>query len=382
MQKKIVFVSTHPIQYQVPIFKRLYKRNNQFLAYFDKRINKNTLINDHGFQKKIKWGKELTTGYKYEIFKKNKNFFINSFKLYNILKSKKIDYIILSGWNNLFYKTTFILAKVLKIKLILRCENNFSETHVIKKKIKILFLSFFFKHFFKFIAIGKKNKQMYMDCGISEKKILKSNYSIDNNFFTDNKMSKTKNVYLKKLYDVNNKKIFLFVGKFIKRKGLNVLLNSIINLKSNSNFINNSMFLLIGQGPELNNIKQFIKSENLNNVKLINFQSQKNLKYFYKFSNFLILPSYYETWGLVVNEAMAMGKPSIVSKSCGSANDLVINNKNGFIFKKGNSLALSDIIIKVFNDNDIENRLQKEVIKTQKMFTIARNVEDILRICK
>ena len=110
MQKKIVFVSTHPIQYQVPIFKRLYKRNKQFLAYFDKRINKNTLINDHGFQKKIKWGKELTIGYKYEIFKKNKNFFINSFKLYNILKSKKIDYIILSGWNNLFYKTTFIFV--------------------------------------------------------------------------------------------------------------------------------------------------------------------------------------------------------------------------------------------------------------------------------
>ena len=94
----------------------------------------------------------------------------------------------------------------------------------------------------------------------------------------------------------------------------------------------------------------------------------------------MILPSFYETWGLVVNEAMAMEKPVIISSSCGCANDLVLNDKNGYIFKKGNSKELSKIIIKILQNKKVESRLKKEVKKKLKFFTIDKNVKDILHI--
>ncbi len=380
MKKKILFVSTHPIQYQTPIFKKLYKLNKSFLVLFNNKIKKHTEIKDYEFRKNIKWGNNLVTNYKHEIFKKKKNFILNLYNTYRILKLKKIEYLILSGWNNLFYQSIFVVSKMLNIKIILRCENNLYETSFIQKRIKVFFLSIIFKLFYKFIAIGKKNNEMYIECGISKDKIIKSNYSVDNDFFSKKKLLKKKETNLKKKFKTHNKKVFIFVGKFIKRKGINVLLDAIACLNSSPVVAKKSIFLLVGQGPELTNIRQFIKLNKISNVNLINFKNQDDLKYYYKISNFLILPSFYETWGLVVNEAMAMGKPVITSNNCGCANDLVLNGKNGYIFKKGNSKELSKLIIKILRNKEIEGRLKKEIKKRLRFFSIDKNVKDILNI--
>ncbi len=380
MNKKIVFVSTHPIQYQTPIFKKLYKLNKSFIVLFKDKIKKHTEIKDSEFEKKIKWGNDLAKNYKYEIFGKKNYFVLNLYNTYKFLKSQKIEYLILSGWNNIFYQSIFIIAKILNIKIILRCENNFYETSYLKKKIKIFLLTIVFKFFYKFIAIGKKNNEMYRECGVSKDKIIKSNYSIDNDFFSKKKILKKKEAYLKDKYKTHNKKVFIFVGKFINRKGIDVLLDAITHLNNFPIVTRKSIFLLVGQGSELTRIRKFIKLKKISNLCLINFKNQDDLKYYYKISNFLILPSFYETWGLVVNEAMAMEKPVIISNSCGCANDLVLNDKNGYIFKKGNSEELSKIIIKILQNKKVESRLKKEVKKKLKFFSIDKNVKDILRI--
>jgi glycosyltransferase involved in cell wall biosynthesis len=380
MKKKIVFVSTHPIQYQTPIFKKLYKLNKSFIVFFNNKIKKHTEIKDYEFKKNIKWGNNLVKDYKYEIFRKKNYFILNLYNAYKFLKLQKIEYLILSGWNNLFYQSIFVIAKILNIKIILRCENNLYETNYIKKRIKVFFLSKIFKFFYKFIAIGKKNDEMYRECGISKDKIVKSNYSIDNDFFSKKKILKKKELYLKNKYKTHNKKVFLFVGKFINRKGINVLLDAITHLNNFPTIARKSLFLLVGQGPELTKTREFIKSKKISIVNLINFKTQNDLRYYYKISNFLVLPSFYETWGLVVNEAMAMEKPAITSNSCGCANDLVLNDKNGYIFRKGNSKELSKLIIKILQNKKIESRLKKEVKKKLKFYTIDKNVKDILNI--
>ena len=56
----IVFVSSHPIQYQVPIFKKLARKKN-FYVIFENKIKKSTILFDKEFNKKIVWGKNLQT---------------------------------------------------------------------------------------------------------------------------------------------------------------------------------------------------------------------------------------------------------------------------------------------------------------------------------
>ena len=142
--KKIVFLTSHPIQYQVPIFKKISKLNKFFFVMFDKEIKKNVVIDDKGFNKNVKWGNNFLKDYKFTVFRKTPSLITNIKNLYSYLKVNRIEYVILSGWNSSFYKYAFIISKFLKIKIILRCENNLYEKNIFKNFFKKIIFSFFF----------------------------------------------------------------------------------------------------------------------------------------------------------------------------------------------------------------------------------------------
>tara|TARA_B110000003_G_scaffold271787_1_gene306517 strand:- start:1820 stop:2488 length:669 start_codon:yes stop_codon:yes gene_type:complete len=221
---------------------------------------------------------------------------------------------------------------------------------------------------------------MYLKCGVDPKKIYKTPYCVDENFFSEKKINKLKLNKIKKKIGVKQKKVFLFVGKLIERKGFEDLQNISILIKNNHKIYKKLIFLIIGTGEKLEKFKKFIKNNKIDNFKFLGFKNQKELIYYYKLSNFLILPSRYETWGLVVNEAMSLGTPCIVSNNCGCANDLVIKNKNGFVYKEGNYFNLFKIIKNTFSKNFEYDKMKKLTHKKIKKFTIDQTVEKILKI--
>ena len=72
---------------------------------------------------------------------------------------------------------------------------------------------------------------------------------------------------------------------------------------------------------------------------------------YYKKASAFILPSYFDNWGLVVNEAIASGLPCIVSKNCGCAKDLIVNGISGLIFDPYNVKELSLLMDKIENQD-------------------------------
>lgn len=90
--------------------------------------------------------------------------------------------------------------------------------------------------------------------------------------------------------------------------------------------------VIVGEGPQRKTIERFIMDKGLEQVHLFPFVSPEKLRAFYHHAAALVLPSTLETWGLVVNEAMAAGLPVVVSKTCGCASVLVQENINGYTF--------------------------------------------------
>lgn len=89
----------------------------------------------------------------------------------------------------------------------------------------------------------------------------------------------------------------------------------------------------VGPGPLENEIRAHVERLGLNDhFIMLGSQEYQSLPVFYGLAEGLILPSISETWGLVVNEAMAAGLPVLVSKLCGCAPDLVEHGGNGFVF--------------------------------------------------
>jgi glycosyltransferase involved in cell wall biosynthesis len=368
--KRLAVITTHPQYYQVPIFQKIKKKKlfNLDVYYASDEGGKISNCNELG--RKIIWDIPLLKSHDYFIARDQKkhinSFFLSFSNLKKFLAKKKYNAVLILGWNNVFYLKSFFLALVLGIPMILRVEtNNYRKVFFIKKIIKSFFLFFYLKCFDYFLYIGKKNKKFYQNYKILNNKLFYAPYSVDNNFYFE----KNKKLKLfEKNFNPHKKKIILFIGKLIERKNPKTFLDLALAFKNN----NDLLFILVGDGNLMSYCKNYIKDHNLQNIQLVGFKNRKEIRDIYKISYLLVLPSKYETWGLVVNEAMACKLPAIVSSSCGCADDLIKNFNTGLVYKEGDFLDLKDKFVKL-----IKNKILYSKIKSNLLLNITKYNFDV-----
>jgi len=161
-------------------------------------------------------------------------------------------------------------------------------------------------------------------------------------------------------------KFILSVGRMIPKKNYFYLIAAYKEYISKTE--NPLALVIVGDGPEKNKINEFIKNEGLDSVYSFPFQSQERLRtFYYKASYFVLASKYIETWGLVVNEAMAAGLPVLLSNKVGCSTTLIVEGKNGYLFSPTNQNELTDILIKLhsFTDHQLQEmgKYSKKVIE-------------------
>tara|TARA_B110000027_G_scaffold95490_1_gene100817 strand:+ start:638 stop:1783 length:1146 start_codon:yes stop_codon:yes gene_type:complete len=377
--KKIAIITTHPIQYQIPLFKNFKKKNIICDVFFASKHGFKSKEKDKELNVKFNWevDKNLFSGYKFFFSKEQKksiyNFNLNFKDLEKYLKRKDYDALLFFGWNNLLYLKAFFLAKKLNIKTILRVETNLeNKLSIIKSIFKPLILKFFFKFIDYFLYIGTLNKNFYQELGVPDRKLYYSPYFVDHKFFK--KVSNKK--LLRKRYNLTSEKIVLFVGKFIERKRPLDFLKLADYYKNKKDI----KFVMIGDGELMKDCKEFIKMKSLSNVSILGFCNQKVTRDIYNITDVLILPSEYDTWGLVINEAMSCGVSVVSSAQCGASYDLVKNKSTGFVYDNKNF----KVLLRKF-DMLIKNR--KKIVKYKKnskllisKFTYSKTIDSINQI--
>jgi glycosyltransferase involved in cell wall biosynthesis len=102
--------------------------------------------------------------------------------------------------------------------------------------------------------------------------------------------------------------------------------------------------LMVGDGPLRADCEDFVRKHD-SPIRFTGFLNQSQIVEAYVASDLLVLPSDGgETWGLVVNEAMACGRPCIVSDHVGCGPDLIEVGGTGAIFPLGDVDRLADLI--------------------------------------
>ncbi len=151
---------------------------------------------------------------------------------------------------------------------------------------------------------------------------------VDNAFFAERSAIARQNVALiQEKYGLPNH-FFLGVGRQIPKKNWETLIQAFC--ASMGEAAGEWGLVLVGDGPEAPRLKE-IAAESDEKVVFLPFQDQESLCQFYGVAECLVLPSIYgETWGLVVNEAMASRLPVIVSRECGCAETMVRDGCNGW----------------------------------------------------
>lgn len=149
---------------------------------------------------------------------------------------------------------------------------------------------------------------------------------------------------LKHKYDLEGKKIFLFVGRLVKEKRVGLLITAYEEVKRK---VNDIALLIVGDGAERENLFDLVETHHINDVIFVGYRTFPKMAEYYKMADVFVLPSSYEPWGLVVNEAMIMGLPVIVSDKVGCRVDLVVDEENGYIFESDNCLDLATKMNKI-----------------------------------
>jgi glycosyltransferase involved in cell wall biosynthesis len=139
--------------------------------------------------------------------------------------------------------------------------------------------------------------------------------------------------------------LILFIGRLIKRKGVYTLLEALKILKERRTEF---QVIIIGDGPELNNLAEYIRKNNLTHLVSIHKNiSHSQLLYYYNAADLFVMPSFSESFGLVFVEAMLCGVPVI--GTTGVTRELIPSEDYGFRIPVNNSNALAEVIEKAMH---------------------------------
>ncbi|WP_316804869.1 glycosyltransferase family 4 protein [Pedobacter nototheniae] len=349
MPFRLAILVSHPIQYYAPVFKLLAADESLDLKVFYTLGHDN--IEDKGFGKNIIWDVPLLEGYEYE-FLENTSSQPGSHHYKGIknpdiiakINAFKPDALLVYGWS---YKSHLKAISYFhgKIPIWFRGDSTLLNNQPAWKKIiRRFFLSRIYKKIDLAFYVGANNKAYFLAAGLAESQLKHAPHAIDNKRFTENR--NTEALKLRTELGLSEQDaLVVFAGKLAPVKNPELLLDAFISLNQP-----NTHLLLVGNGILENSLKSKVQKLSTNNITFIDFQNQSQMPIIYQACDVFCLPSLNETWGLAVNEAMAAGKPVLVSDAVGCAVDLVENKINGLIFKSQNLPDLIQSLKSLFHD--------------------------------
>ena len=176
--------------------------------------------------------------------------------------------------------------------------------------------------------------------------------------------------------------LFLYVGRLAREKNLESLLREFSSYRDAGG---SWVLRLVGRGPLEESMKKLADDLKIRDqVSFAGFKESTDLAAEYARAGCFVLASLSEPWGLVVNEAMASGLPVVVSRRCGSTDDLVIEQENGFIFDPGCPGELSQIMLTVsaLPPDRVRQmgRRSQEIVSNYSVESWAHSVVELLRL--
>jgi glycosyltransferase involved in cell wall biosynthesis len=187
---------------------------------------------------------------------------------------------------------------------------------------------------------------------------------------------------LRKRFNIGTRRVILFVGRLIKQKGVDYLINAFAELKKERDDI---ALLIVGEGEYRGNLELLSRNLNMeNSICFTGFVENVNLPPYYLLGDVCVMPSITygqaDAWGFVINEAMYAQKPVIATDAVGAAFDMIRDGVNGFIVPERDSQALYGAMKTILSDSELAKKMGEESKRIlEQGFTYERMIEGFNR---
>lgn len=330
MTVKLVYLVSHPIQYQAPLLREIAADPLFDLAVLFEDDFSDGVYRDEGFAVDIHWDVPLRSGYK--------NALIGDVDLKATVRDA--DAVWVHGWQSAALKQAINLAWDLGTPVLMRGENwigAMPDGAPPMKWAKRLYRRRVFDKCSAFLAIGTKNKAYYLDYGIPETRIFSMPYAVDNAFFAARASAQAAAEVRARHGIEAGRKVLLYAGKLSRRKHPELLLSAWQSMASSTEEM--PILLIVGDGE----MRAALEAQTADGVIFTGFKNQSEMPAYYAAADLFALIAEREPWGLAVNEAMASGTGVIVSDEVGAAYDLV-DEQTGIVTPAGDLDGLTAAI--------------------------------------
>jgi glycosyltransferase involved in cell wall biosynthesis len=354
---RLLLVSSHPVQYATPIFQLLAKdtRVEIQVAYCSMQGAETEIDSDFGVS--VKWDIPLLDHYPWICLpnrsgKPKLNSFFGLFNpaIWGLISRGKFDAVVIyTGYVYLSFWIAVAAAKWGGTRVLFG-----TDAHDLSprngKKWKVLAKRWLWPRLFRLadrvIVVSSGGTELMRSLGIPANRITLTPFCVDNKRWIAMSDRVDRESVRSRWNIAANAAVILFCAKLQPWKRPQDLLRAFARISDLSAYL-----VFAGDGPLLGDLESEAKVLGVaDRVRFLGFVNQSVLPEVYTASDVFVLPSQYEPFGLVVNEAMLCQCPVVVSDRVGARFDLVREGETGYIFPSGDIEALAKLLQQALKD--------------------------------
>lgn len=348
---KLAIITSHPVQYYAPWFRHIAKTVDLRVFYlWDFGANAQT---DPGFGETFSWDIPLCDGYAHE-FVPNISSEPGTYGFWGLRNPGLLERVknfephaaMMIGYNHASMMS-FLLRRG-SLPVLFRGDSHFlaGEPAGLAGKIKLVLRSAIYSRMSAFLPVGQANAKYFASHGVPASRMILSPHAVDNERFSACSTEAAALAFRREWDIPGDSLLVMFCGKFEEKKRPLDLLEAWSKIDCPDGTL-----VFVGSGnlaPEL----RAAANKCRHRVVFAGFVNQTQMPGALGAADLLVLPSFgpSETWGLVVNEAMACGVPAIVSSHVGCGPDLIQENRTGWTFPAGSVEELGRLLQNAVND--------------------------------
>lgn len=283
----------------------------------------------------------------------------------------------LAGWGHPLMLFAMMLALVFRVPVTVESDTQLPFTLPLwKRAVKAVFYPLLFRIPSMVLPGGCRQADYFRHYGVPDEKILPAQMTVDVSAIQERceKLGAQGRMAIRQRLDIGqDETVFIFVGRLVAHKGIRDLLAAFEQISRQRKDVH---LFVVGDGPELDQVAA--AGQDNPAIRPMGRLDQQGVIEMFFASDVAVVPSHFEPWGLVVNEAMAAGLPVIASTRVGAVDDLVLDGKTGIVFKGGDIDDLSRAMATLAREVKLRRRLAAEGKELISGWTLEKGAEIIL----
>lgn len=387
---RLAHVVSNPIQYFAPLYRELATRPEiDLTVYFASDFSVRE-YQDPGFGRPVTWDVPLLEGYAYELLPSAQGRHLDgahalykpSFDVIDAIVQGGFDFLWMHGYANANVALALLRTRLgRRPQLLLRDEPILGHSRASwRRALKYPMLRGLFSRTAG-LYIGERNRRYLLHYGADPDRIFPARYCVDNAFFQRQaeELSPQRTQLRAEFGIGDDQPVFLFSGKFVDKKRPLETIQAFAQLRGQRW----CWLLMVGDGELKAEAERLVADRGIPDVLFPGFLNQTELARAYVASDaFVLFSSDFETWGLVVNEAMNFSLPIVVSEKVGCSEDLVHGGANGYVVPSDDVKALSRAMGDLIQTPERIRQMGTRSRAIVGEYSIQRCAEGIVKACQ